>query len=338
MTDSNSSKQGAVAGRAFKLPLANAPLATAIAIGIAMYVFGTFRYEHFGSATTLTNLLAEYSFVGVAAVGMTLVIISGGIDLSVGSMIAFSSILTATLVQRGMHPLAAAAIAMTAGTLLGAGMGAIVHVLRLPSFLVTLAGMFAIRAIAFLVHERSVGIQHEFYAWASRDARLSLGGGVFIPLRAMIFCATLLMAAFIARQTVFGRSVYAMGGDVRGARLMGVNVGATTIVVFAISGMCGALAGFVFTLYQHAGDPAGVAGLELDVIAAVVIGGTLLSGGVGSLAGTLVGVAILGLIRTLIDFEGSLNAAWTSIATGVLLLLFVGMQQLLLRMSGRARS
>jgi len=311
------------------------PLMTAIAIAVVMFVFGSLRYEHFGSPATLSNILAGYAFVGIAAVGMTLAIISGGIDLSVGSMVAFTSILIATLVQKGLHPLAAAAIALAAGSALGGMMGAIIHVFRLPSFIVTLAGMFAIRALGFLVREQSLGIQHEFYSWTSRHATLTLGGGAAIPLRTMIFLAALLTGMLIARSTAFGRNVYAIGGSARNARLMGVNVGATTIGVFALSGFCSALGGFAFTLYRRAGDPAAVVGLELEVIAAVVIGGTLLSGGVGGLAGTLIGVIIVGLIRTIIDFEGSLNAAWTSIATGMLLLAFVGLQQLLATMMSR---
>ncbi len=311
------------------------PLMTAIAIAVIMFIFGSLRYEHFGSAATLSNILGEYAFVGIAAVGMTLVIMSGGIDLSVGSMVAFTSILIATLVQQGMHPLAAAAIALVIGGALGGTMGAIIHVFRLPSFIVTLAGMFAIRALGFLVREQSLGIQHEFYSWTSRHTTLSLGGGATLPLRTMIFLAALVVGMLIARSTAFGRNVYAIGGSARNARLMGVNVGAVTIGVFALSGFCSALAGFAFTLYQRAGDPAGVVGLELEVIASVVIGGTLLSGGVGGLAGTLIGIIILGLIRTIIDFEGSLNAAWTSIATGMLLLAFVGLQQLLAVLTSR---
>jgi len=313
------------------------PVLSAMAIAGAMALFGSLRYEHFAAPATMTNLLSEYAFVGVAAVGATFVIISGGIDLSVGSMIAFTSILIALLMQRGVHPLAAATIALIIGTFIGAAMGWIIHVFRLPAFIVTLAGMFALRALGFAVHDQSIGIHHDFYSWASREATIGLGGGASLPLRSMIMLVVLLAGVFVARYTGFGRNVYAMGGNARSARLMGVPIAATTIAVYALSGFTAALAGFVFTLYKHAGDPASVVGLELDVIAAVVIGGTLLSGGVGGVGGTLIGLIILGLIRTIIDFEGSLNAAWTSIATGALLLLFVALQQLLGTLGGVMR-
>lgn len=310
-------------------------MALAMTIAGTMFLFGSLRYEHFASPATLSTLLSDYAFVGVAAVGMTFVILSGGIDLSVGSMVAFTSIVIASLIQRGWHPLVAAGMAIGICTSLGAAMGAIVHFFRLPSFIVTLAGMFAIRAAGFLVHDQSLAIRHDFYPWASRDAAIAFGGGATLTLRTMILLATLLAGFLVTRYSAFGRNVLAIGGSPRSARLMGVPIGSTTIRIFAISGFCAGLAGFVFTLDQRAGDPAGVVGLELEVIAAVVLGGTLLAGGVGGVLGTLVGVVTLGLIRTLINFEGSLNAAWTSVATGGLLLLFVAMQQLLATLGGR---
>jgi simple sugar transport system permease protein len=152
----------------------------------------------------------------------------------------------------------------------------------------------------------------------------------------MALLAVLGAGWLLASRTPFGRCIYAMGGMERSARVMGLPVARTRIAVYSIAGACSALAGFVFTLYKEAGDPASAVGLELDVIASVVIGGTLLSGGVGSIPGTLMGVLILGLIRLIIDFQGNLNAAWTSIATGILLLVFLGVQKAVGSLGARA--
>lgn len=313
------------------------PLATAGLILGAMFLFGAARYPHFGSIGTVSGLFAEYAFVGIAAVGATLVIISGGIDLSVGAVVSFTSILIASLVQDGFHPLTAAAISVAIGSVVGCLMGSLIHKFELPAFMVTLAGMFAMRAMGFIIHPQNISIDHPFYE-AARHAGIPLGGSDSLPARAVVFLITVALGIVLARYTTFGRNIYALGGAERSARMMGVPVGWTRVLVYTIAGATSAFAGFVFTMYKESGDPASAVGLELDVIAAVVIGGTLLAGGVGSVAGTVVGVLILGVIRLIIDNEGSLNAAWTSIAVGVLLLAFVGMQNLVASLGVRAAS
>ncbi len=302
------------------------PTLAAGAILLLLFVVGAIRYEHFGTAANVANLFGDYAFVAVAAVGATFVILSGGIDLSVGSLVAFTAVLVAHLVDLGWHPLAAGLVGVAAGTLAGAIMGTLIHALELPSFIVTLAGMFAIRAAAFLIRDQSTGIRHGFYDWA-RGGPVDLGAAVMLIV---VACGLA-----VARSTGFGRNVYAIGGSERSARAMGVPVGATKIGVYALAGACSALAGLLFTLYRQAGDPTAVVGLELTVIAAVVIGGTLLSGGVGSVAGTLIGVLILGVIRQIIDFQGNLSAAWTSVAIGALLLVFVALQGFVIGRSER---
>lgn len=306
------------------------PTLTAGAILIAMFAFGGFRHEHFASASNVSNLLGDYSYVGIAAIGATLVILIGGIDLSCGAMVAFSTILTAKLVGQGVHPLAALAIAVVIGGLVGGAMGGLIHLFALPAFMVTLAGMFAIRASGYLIHNQSLSIKHPFYSWANMSAELSLMGFT-LPLRSMIFLGVLAAGIVALARTPLGMNIFALGGHERSARTMGAPVASTRISVYAIAGACSALAGWVFTLYKQAGDPASAVGLELEVIASVVIGGTLLSGGVGSLMGTLIGVLILGIIRQLIDFEGNLNAAWSSVATGALLLVFIAAQRAMTR-------
>jgi len=312
------------------------PVFAAAAVMLALFAFGALRYDHFGSLANVSNLLGDCSYIAIAAVGATFVILSGGIDLSIGSVVAFTGVLIVSLVERGCHPLAAALVALACGTALGAAMGWIIHTLQLPAFIVTLAAMFAVRAACFLILDRSAGVQHAFFDWASSDAELDLGRGFILPLRTDLMLITVLAGAIVARLTPFGASVRALGGSERAARSMGVPIARTRIAVYALSGFCSALAGLAFTLSKQSADPTSAAGLELTVIAAVVIGGTSLSGGVGSVWGTLLGVLIAGLIRAIIDFQGDLNSAWTSIATGALLLLFVCLQHALTILARRA--
>jgi galactofuranose transport system permease protein len=152
-----------------------------------------------------------------------------------------------------------------------------------------------------------------------------------LPFTAMCFLASVLIGTFISSFTRFGRNVYAIGSNENSARLMGLPIGQTKILTYALAGLFSAFGGVVATFYMQSGNPASFVGLELDAIASVVIGGTLLTGGVGFIPGTLMGVLILGLIQTLINFNGTLNSWWTKIVIGVLLLIFIVLQKLISR-------
>jgi simple sugar transport system permease protein len=276
--------------------------------------------------------------IGVVAVGMTFVILSGGIDLSVGSVVALTGVLVGWAVQRhGVHPAVAIPAVLAGGALFGAAMGALIHFFRLPAFLVTLAGMFLARGLAFLISLESLALNHPWYAraseWAIPLGRLGGTRPVGLPLPAVVLLATLAVAIYLARLTSFGRNVYAVGGNEHSSLLMGLPVGRTKIAVYALSGFCAALGGVVYTVYTPSGDPRSAVALELDAIAAVVIGGTLLTGGVGSLVGTLLGVLILAIIQTAITFEGTLSSGWTRIAVGLLLFAFIALQRLVAKVS-----
>lgn len=311
------------------LPRGDSVTWVAALILLALVVLGAARFDHFASLANLGNILGDYGYIGIAAVGATLVIVSGGIDLSVGSVVAFTAVAIGALVGGGVHPLAAAAVALAFGTSIGAAMGWFIAWFALPPFIVTLVGMFAVRAACFLVSGESTAIAHPFLDSVANGWEIPLGGGGVLPFRGVLLLLLVAAGTVVARRTSFGRSLFAVGGNARAASMMGISVQATTIAAYALAGLCSALGGVVFTFYKRAGDPTAAQGLELSVIAAVVIGGTRLSGGVGSVAGTLVGVLILGVIRLLIDFQGDLNAAWTSIAIGGLLLAFVGIQQVI---------
>ncbi|MCR6685322.1 galactofuranose ABC transporter, permease protein YjfF [Pseudoxanthomonas sp.] len=311
-------------------------LAVTIALFVAMSAAGGVLYEGFLSPQVFLNLFIDNAFLLVVAVGMTFVILTGGIDLSVGAVIAFSTVLLAALVERhGWHPLPAIAAVLALGTGFGALMGTLIQRYRLQPFVVTLAGMFLARGVATLVSVDSIDIAHPFHV-AVANWRLPLGGGASLSAGALVALAVVAAGAMLAGMTRFGRSVYAIGGSEHSAVLMGLPVAATVVRVYALSGFCSALAGVLYTFYMLSGYSLHASGLELDAIAAVVIGGTLLAGGQGYVIGTVFGVLILGLIQTLIAFDGTLSSWWTKIAIGALLLVFCLLQRLLARLPARA--
>jgi simple sugar transport system permease protein len=327
---------GAEAG--VKLRSKYIPLLATIAVFAALYCFGCARYDKFGSLRVAVDLFGDNGFLSVAAVGATFVILSGGIDLSVGAVVAATSILIASLIESGVHPVVAILIALFAGACFGTLMGSIIHCYQQPPFMITLAGMFLARGLGFVIRPQSLGIKHPFYDEFIIDKlAIPLTAKVSIPFTATAFLIVLAVGIFIAHCTRFGRAVYAIGDDEGSATLMGVPIGRTKIMVYTLSGFCSALAGVVYSIYTQSGDPASCVGFELDAIAAVVIGGTLLTGGVGFVGGTAFGVLILGLIQSLINFQGDLNSWWTRIAVGVLLLLFIGLQNLVTAVSSRSR-
>ena len=305
------------------------PLLATIVVFAFLYFIGWQTYPAFGTSRVPLNILTDKAFLGVAAVGMTFVILSGGIDLSVGSVIAFTSVFCAVMLQNtGLHPLIVFTLALTVGALFGATMGAIIHYLEIPPFIVTLAGMFLARGISFVISEASIPIESEFYTSISRffylfpdRGRLTVVGSIFVIV--------LIVSMILAHFTRFGRNVYAMGGDADSALLLGVPIGQITVLVYTLSGFLASLAGIIYSLYTRSGYPLAAVGLELDAIAAVVVGGTLLTGGVGYVAGTFVGVLIQGVMQTYINFNGSLNSWWTKIAIGILLFVFIMLQKIL---------
>ena len=313
-------------------------LATALVLG-GLYTLGCVAFPNFGSLRVLVNLFGDNAFLGVAAVGATFVILSGGIDLSVGSVVAFTSIFIATLVDKHVNPLVAITLSLLVGALFGTLMGLLIRVFQLPPFLVTLAGMFLARGLGFMVQPQSLGITHPFFLERITESfAINLNDKVSIPFTATCYVVIFLLALFVAHYTKFGRFIYALGGDEQSATLMGLPVGRTKVLIYTMSGFCSALAGVIYTFYTQSGDPASCVGLELDAIASVVIGGTLLSGGVGFMAGTLMGVLILGLIQTLITFKGDLNTWWTKIVIGGLVLAFILLQNFISSASARLKS
>ena len=303
------------------------PIVATISLFAAMATLGSVFYDGFFSLQVFLNLLIDNAFLVIVAVGMTFVVLSGGIDLSVGSVIAFTTMVSASLVEKhGWSPALVIPLVLLMGTAFGALMGFLIERFRLQPFIVTLAGMFLARGLCYLISIDSISMTNEFYSEVSQ-MRIPVWGDASLSIGAVIALIVLLVAVFVAHCTPFGRTVYAVGGSEHSALLMGLPVRATLIGVYTLSGFCSALAGVVFTFYMLSGYGLHAVGMELDAIAAVVIGGTLLTGGSGYMVGTLFGVLMLGIIQTLISFDGTLSSWWTRIVVGALLFLFCLLQR-----------
>jgi len=306
-------------------------LATAL-IFLFAYLLAVLQHPAMFSTRVVGNFLTDNAFLGIAAVGMTFVILSGGIDLSVGAVIGFTTVLIAVLIMwLNLHPLLAFAVALVVASAFGAIMGAAIHYLKVPSFIVTLAGMFLARGGASVLSPDSIGIEHPFYSAVSKSYILLPGGGR-LTVVGMIMLAVFAVAILLAHRTRFGSNVYALGGSESSAALMGVPVARTTITIYALSSGLAGLAGVVFSLYTSAGYSLNALGVELDAIAAVVIGGTLLFGGRGSIVGTLLGALIVGVFRNGLALSG-VNVLWQDFAVGALIIVAVALDQWLRRVS-----
>jgi ribose/xylose/arabinose/galactoside ABC-type transport system permease subunit len=322
------------------------PLSATIAMFAIIYLFGFMSYPGMRDSQALFNLLITQPFLLISVVGETLVIISGGIDLSVGGVIALTTVVAATLLQSGWDPLVVVPLTLLMGISIGAVMGFFIAYLKVQPFIATLAGMWFARGMCYLISDAEIRIYHP--TW-----RLLAGTKILIPgladpvtktgsyITVLVVIALLVLAAglFIAHFTRFGRTVYAMGGNNGGnelsARLMGLPVDRTKMQVYMLNGFCSALAGLVYSIYVGSGHGTHALGMELTVIAAVVIGGTALTGGDGYVLGALFGVLITALIQSLIQFNGQLSSWWTSIFIGMLMLLFIGVQSLLSSLNSR---
>lgn len=304
------------------------PLMVTITLFALMFGLGSVFYTGFFSLQVFFNLFIDNAFLFIVAIGMTFVILSGGIDLSVGSVVALTTMISAALVEQyHWDPFVVMALVLVIGSGFGFIMGCLIRYFNLQPFIVTLAGMFLARGLCYLISIDSISITAPVYEHISQY-RIPIVGDSAISVGVVIALILLAVAVFIAHYTRFGRTVYAIGGNEQSAVLMGLPVGRVKILIYTFNGFCSALAGVVFTFYMLSGYGLHAQGMELDAIAAVVIGGTLLTGGTGYVLGTVFGVLILGIIQTLIMFDGTLSSWWTKIVIGLLLFVFCLMQRL----------
>lgn len=307
------------------------PTFAAMAILMLLFVGAeAFLRGDFITPGVISALLLDNAYLLVLAVGMTFVIVTAGIDLAVGSVMAFTGILLASLIAGGMPAYLAIPIILLGGALIGLLTGVLVHYFGVQPFIASLAGLFLARGLAFVVSLSSIRVDDGFIIWLGTN-RFRLGDFYITPT-GILAVLVVVIGAIVMQRTRFGRTVYAIGGNEQSARLMGLNVARTKIGVYVISGLCAGLAGLILTAYSGAGYPRNGIGTELDAIAAVVIGGTLLTGGRGYVFGSMVGVFVYGTINTIISFMGA-EQSWTRIIVGILLLVFIVVQRIIV---GRA--
>jgi simple sugar transport system permease protein len=307
------------------------PLAS-VALFAVMFSVLIARYEFASSTQVFLNLLVDNAHLIVLAVGMTFVILTGGIDLSVGSVVALSTVIVATTLRAGWPLPLAVGVVLVAGPLLGLLMGLVIEYFDVQPFIVTLAGMFLARGLCYVISVDTLPIKDPVLREVGLNY-LYLYEGVFIRWTVVIALAVVAVAVFVLHETRFGRTVYAVGGSRQSAQLMGLDAPQARVSVYAISGFCASLAGLLLAVQKLSGYSLNGIGLELDAIAAAVIGGVLLSGGVGFVLGSVIGVLVLGTIQTFVT-AANLDSYWTRIMTGVLLLVFVLVQRVLVRKPG----
>lgn len=294
---------------------------------VALFVFAALRYENFLAwpPENLINVLRQNSMVGLVALGMTFVILTGGIDLSVGSLLAVAGVIAATLAGQGLVVAVVAAVAAT--TVLGLVNGLVISKARIQPFIVTLAMMIAARGLSLAyTKEQSVRVERAAASFTELGRGKIELGALDLPYPVIILFVAYAVGWLVLTQTRFGRHVYALGDNEEAARLMGLNVGRVTMGVYALSGLLAGLAGVILASRLGAGQPVAGIGWELDAIAAVVVGGTLLTGGQGGVGSTLVGVILLGMIFNIFNLEGQISPWWQLVLRGVILLAVVIVQ------------
>lgn len=313
----------------------NISLLITVVLFIALFAAGSLRYDNFFSLSTFLNLFNDNAYLIIVSIGMTFVLITGGIDISVASTLAFTCVFSAFLLEREMPPAVVIPLVLVIGLGFGLLQGYLIQSFSLQPFIVTLAGQFFMRGLCAVISTQSIPISDDFYITMALQ-KVAFGRA---KLYYYVFIAVIVLAIafYVLKFTRFGRGVYAVGGNEQSATLMGLPVARTKMMVYGISGFCAALGGVVFSFYTLAGYSLQNMGLELDAISSAVIGGTLLSGGVGSVVGTTFGVLIQGVIQTIVTYQ-NLNTWWTKVTIALLLCIFIVIQRIIAIRSEKAKA
>ncbi len=297
----------------------------ALVVLVLVVAVAAFAFDRFLTFRNLENIVAQSAFLRWIAVGMTFVIISKGIDLSVGSLLALGGVLAAYSVQVAW-PLALVVPILACGAI-GFLNGLLIAKAKMAPFIVTLAALLGVRGLVLAIAgERTIGISGApVFTWFGRGEILGVGVPIFIMVLAFA------VGVLVLNRTGYGQAIFAIGGSEDAAQLMGVAVDRTKIIAYSVSGSLAGLAGALLAARLSAGQPVAGAAWELDAIAAVVVGGTLLTGGAGSMSGSLVGVLILGTLQNLINQVGTLSAYTQQMLSGAFLIVVVTAQIYLTR-------
>jgi galactofuranose transport system permease protein len=319
-------ESGSTRGRAWRARAASLLQRQGALVALVLLAaFATARYGRFLTEENLTNVLRQNSMLGLVALGMTFVILTGGIDLSVGSLVAAAGVVAAGLAGQGT-PVAVAA-GVSVGAALGLTNGLVIAKARIQPFIMTLAMMIAARGLALVyTGEKTISVPAAARAFGELGRGKLDVGPLSLPYPVLILLAAYALAWLVLNYTRFGRHTYALGDSEEAARLMGLNVGRVTVGVYTLSGALAGLAGVLLTSRLGTGQPVAAGGWELDAIAAVVVGGTLLTGGQGGVGSTLVGMLLLALIFNIFNLEGWISPWWQLVLRGVILLAVVIVQ------------
>lgn len=302
-----------------------------IILFIVLYGIGVVMYNGFSRPQVFWNLLIDNASLIIVTVGVTFTIITGGggIDISVGAVVALVCMCLAYLLQNTELAIPVViCLVLLIGIVIGFVQGYLISVFKMQPFIVTLAGMFFCRGMTAVISRDTINIDNPSYV-AIASERINMFGTGFISVGALVALIILIIAIIVLKYTKFGRTIFAIGGNENSASLMGLPVTKTKILAYVISGFCAALGGVVYSWTMLSGYTLHAMGMEMDAIASSVIGGTLLTGGVAFMPGTIFGVLIQGIILTFITFQGTLSAWWTKIVVGALLCIFIIMQALI---------
>ncbi|MGW8226894.1 MAG: ABC transporter permease subunit, partial [Anaerolineales bacterium] len=314
------------------------PLTVTAVLVFVAYGIGAILYPGMRNPQVFFNLFRNNSYLLISAIGMTFVILTGGIDLSVSGVVALTTVAAAALVRAGWNTWIVVLLMLLMGMALGSIMGSIIAFMKVQPFIVTLAGMWFARGMCFFISDDAIAVDDYIYRLLGETkilipgltelAELQGNPPPYISIFVIISFLLLGVAMYIAHFRRFGRTVYSIGGNEgrneQSARLMGLSVDTTKVLVYTFNGFCSGLAGVALAVFLSSGHGLYASGFELDVIASVVIGGTMLTGGEGYVFGTLFGVMVLAVTQVLIQFNGSLSSWWTRIVIGLLMLAFIG--------------
>ncbi len=328
----------------FKQPVSNTSLLLTITICtfVAMYVFAMIVWGGgFLNPQQFFNIFNNNAYLIIISCGLTLVMISGGIDISVGGQIALITMTTVCMMEnKGSSVFGAFIVAIAIGLAFGIVQGFFISYLKIQPFIVTLAGMFFAKGMTTIVSVNPVTVKANETFLKIKDAYLNLPigtyarNGNFIPsyleIGAIVAIVIVLIMWAVLKWTRIGRNFYAIGGNSESALMLGINVQRTRFMAYVICGLLAGLAGFVYLLHTGAGNASNADGAEMEAIASSIIGGTLLTGGVGSVIGTLFGVMSLKTINTIVIASGLTQPWWQKITTGLMLCFFILLQSVIL--------
>lgn len=328
-----------VSGRRLSVSRTSYPTIAAAVLLVLVLVIGEVVYGKIFALNTFSSLLANNTYLVILAAGVTFTILTGGIDLSVGAVLAFASVAGAMMLEGGTAWPIAALVIVLSGSLFGLLNGVLIRYFDFQPFIATLSSMFLARGLASILSTEPVRVPTDSPILSLSDRIVLIDGpkraDLSISVNIIIALVVVLIAYFLLHRTRFGRTVYGLGGSEQSAELMGLPAGKSKLLIYVISGTCSGLAGLVYTTTVGNAQNITGTGWELDTIAAVIIGGTLLTGGAGYVLGSVTGVFVLGTLSLLITRDGSVPAAATTIITGVILLIFVLLQRAIIYGAGR---